>query len=185
MTPIHSKEGERYTQIIEVGRHILAADRSEKYGGTDRGPGPYSYLLAALGACAAITLRMYAERKKIPLEDVRIQLVHHRRDPAQFPNGDVAVARIDPIDGSIRLVGDLDEAQRKRLLEIAGRCWMRRTMSAGMDIRFRLHDTPHVGLHRQTVLDRNAPASVPKPTACLHGKINLIVCSRPERFTHS
>jgi putative redox protein len=151
---IHSKEGERYAQIIEAGRHIMAADRPKKYGGNDRGPGPYSYLLAALGACAAITLRMYAERKKIPLEDVRIQLSHHRRGPAHSPGGELVLGRIDAIDGSIQLVGDLDTAQRRRLLKIAGRCWMHRTLSAGVDIRFHLRDTSRVGSHRQTILEQ-------------------------------
>jgi len=93
---------------------------------------------------------MYAERKKIPLEDVRIRLSHHKRDPAQSPDSEMVLERIDAIDGSIQLVGDLDTAQRRRLLEIAGRCYMHRTLSAGVDIRFRLRDPWRVDSNQHT-----------------------------------
>lgn len=83
---------------------------------------------------------MYAERKKIPLVDARIRLSHHRTDPEKSPGGEIALERIDTIDGSIQLVGDLDAAQRRRLLEIADRCWMHRTLSAGVAIRFHPHE---------------------------------------------
>lgn len=90
----------------------------------------------------------------IPLEDARIRLSHHRRDSAHSQDGDIALERIDAIDGSIQLVGDLDEAQRRRLLQIAGRCWMHRTLSAGVDIRFHLDETPHVDSQRQILLEQ-------------------------------
>ena len=90
----------------------------------------------------------------IPLEDAHIRLSHHRRNPAQSPDGEIAFERIDAIDGSIQLVGDLDEAQRRRLLDIAGRCWMHRTLSAGVDIRFHLDETPHVDSLRQTIFEQ-------------------------------
>ena len=83
---------------------------------------------------------MYAERKQIPLKDIRIQLSHHRKKPAQAPVTRTAHDPIDTIEGDIRLEGDLDTAQRQRMLEIAGRCWMHRTLSAGMAIRFHPHE---------------------------------------------
>jgi putative redox protein len=92
---------------------------------------------------------MYAERKMIPLKDVRIRLSHHRADPVQDPDGETALGKLDAIDGSVELIGDLDASQRSRLLEIAGRCWMHRTLSAGVAIKFRLHEKPLAGLPRQ------------------------------------
>ena len=79
---------------------------------------------------------MYAERKRFPLKDVRIQLSHHRADLG----GETALGKLDAIDGSIELIGDLDARQRSRLLEIAGRCWMHRTLSTGVAIQFHLHE---------------------------------------------
>ena len=76
----------------------------------------------------------------IPLEDVRIQLSHHRKESAQASGEKKALGQIDAIDGSIELIGDLDANQRLRLLQIAGRCWMHRTLSAGVAIEFRLHE---------------------------------------------
>lgn len=104
---------------------------------------------------------MYAERKTIPLQDVRIRLRHHRRNPSPSPGGDMAVDRTDAIDGSIQLVGDLNTAQRRRLLEIAGRCWMHRTLSAGVDIRFDLAAEPHEERRGETAIRIAEPDGIP------------------------
>ena len=74
----------------------------------------------------------------IPLNDVHIRLSHHRRKRAQDKAEEAGLMRLDAIEGYIQLEGDLDEAQRRRLLEIAGRCWMHRTLSSGVSIRFHL-----------------------------------------------
>lgn len=83
------------------------------------------------------------------MEDVRIRLSHHRNDPS----GEAGLERLDTIDGAIQLEGDLDATQRQRLLEIAGRCWMHRTLSAGVTIRFHLQKERHAGSHRQTTAE--------------------------------
>lgn len=95
---------------------------------------------------------MYADRKKIPLKDVRIRLSHRRMDSAQGPRSETAIERTDAIDGTIQLEGDLSAAQRRRLLEIAARCHMHRTLSAGVNIRFRSHEKT-AGSYRQTATE--------------------------------
>ena len=107
--------------------HFLRAYEPLKYGGSDLGPSPYDLLLMSLGACTSMTLRMYANRKKLALEDVTIRLVHERvyiDDCADFSN------RIERITRRISLVGDLDDDQRQRLLEIADKCPVHRTLES-------------------------------------------------------
>ena len=126
----------RFQQKITAGRHSLIADEPEGVGGMASGFGPYDLLLAALGACSAMTVRLYAERKGWPLERVRIELRHakiHANDCADCETrGD---ARIDEIDKRITLAGRLDAEQRARLVEIAGRCPVHRTLESEIKIR--------------------------------------------------
>lgn len=132
---VNSVTGERFTQIVESGKHQLISDKSESFGGSDKGPGPYSYLLAALGSWTAITLRMYAERKGFKLNNITIRLSHDRRDLEDCSDRETTEDKVDQIQSDIHLDGELDESQRKRLLEIATRCWMHRTLSPGVKIR--------------------------------------------------
>lgn len=111
--------------------HFLRADEPLKYGGTDLGPTPYDLLLMSLGACTSMTLRMYANRKQLPLEDVQVRLLHERvyaEDCIDCKSG------IERITRRISLVGDLDSEQRQRLLEIADRCPVHRTLEKGLRI---------------------------------------------------
>ncbi|MEM7563491.1 MAG: alpha/beta fold hydrolase [Pseudomonadota bacterium] len=105
--------------------HFLYADEPVKYGGTDLGPSPYDLLLMSLGACTSMTLRMYANRKKLALEDIDIRLVHERVHAEDCVD---CQQKIERITRRITLTGDLTESQRQRLLEIADRCPVHRTL---------------------------------------------------------
>ena len=125
--------GNYRTEIVAAG-HALVADEPESLGGTDAGPGPYELLLSAVGACKAITMRMYADRKGWALERAVLSLRHDRRHPEDCEDCDDPAARIDHIDVEIQLVGDLDGAQRARLLEIADRCPVHRTITGELRV---------------------------------------------------
>ncbi len=107
--------------------HFLRADEPVKYGGEDLGPSPYDLLLMSLGACTSMTLRMYAKRKKLPLEDVSIRLLHERVHAEDCIECE---ARIERITRRISLVGDLNDEQRRKLLEIADKCPVHRTLES-------------------------------------------------------
>lgn len=123
---VESDEGLRH--VVRAGTHSFFADEPTSAGGTDEGPAPYDLLLASLGACTAMTLRLYADRKKWPLEDVSVALTHSRVkaedcDECESKSGYVAMIRRE-----VRLAGKLDAAQRARLMEIADRCPVHRTL---------------------------------------------------------
>lgn len=135
--------GKTLAQRIRAGRHELTSDEPVGSGGTDTGPDPYSLLLAALGACTSMTLRLYADRKEWPLEGVTVRLSHgkiHAKDCADCETRDDA--RIDRITREIELSGPLSEEQRQRLLEIANRCPVHRSLSGPKDIVTRLAGSP-------------------------------------------
>ena len=114
------------TEVITHGETLLA-DEPESYGGTDTGPTPYDYLATALSSCTSITLRMYADRKKWPLEAVEVEVKHKK---VKNDNGEGKPSRHDHFERELKLYGELDEAQRERLLEIAERCPVHRTLES-------------------------------------------------------
>lgn len=118
----------KFAQHVTVGPHRLTADEPTSYGGNDLGPSPYDFLLAALGTCISMTVRMYADRKQLNLRQVEVQLVHDKIHATDCDNCETETGRIDRIQGQIRLTGDLDQQQRTRLLEIAGKCPVHRTL---------------------------------------------------------
>ena len=123
-----ARMGEGLRTEIEAGGHTLVADEPESLGGTDAGPTPYDYLLAALGGCTAMTLRLYADRKGWPLESVTVRLSQERIHAKDCGECEAEEGRIDRIEREIELEGPLDEKQRQRLLEIADMCPVHRTL---------------------------------------------------------
>jgi putative redox protein len=122
-----------YTQDITIGHHHLAADEPRPVG-DDAGPSPYDLLLAALGACTSMTVRMYANRHGWPLDRVRVTLRHSRIHAEDCADCETRVGWIDHIDRDLELTGDLDDSQRQRLLHIAGRCPIHQTLTSEVDI---------------------------------------------------
>jgi uncharacterized OsmC-like protein len=122
-----------YTQEITAGNHRILADEPRPIG-DDAGPTPYDLLLAALGACTSMTVRMYAERKGWPLERVRVTLRHSRIHAEDCAECETAKGLISHIDRNIELVGDLDDTQRQRLMAIAERCPVHQTLTSEINI---------------------------------------------------
>ncbi len=116
-----------FVQDVAVGRHRFAVDEPEPIG-TDTGPSPYDFLLAGLGACTSMTLRMYAQRKKWPLEKVTVSLRHSRIHAEDCANCETETGRVDRIERVLGFDGDLTDDQRQRLLEIADKCPVHRTL---------------------------------------------------------
>ncbi len=128
----------RYTQNMRFGRHELIADEPESVGGNDAGPGPYEFLLMGLGACTSMTLRMYAERNQLPLKRVRVRLAHNKIHAKDCLDCRTREGKVDEITREISLEGDLTDEQRQRLLEIADRCPVHRTLTSEIKVRSRL-----------------------------------------------
>jgi putative redox protein len=127
-----------FVQEVTVGEHRLVADEPTALGGTDTGPTPYDLLISALGACTSMTVSLYARRKHWPLEAVTVRLRHSRVHAADCADCETKEGGIDRIESEIELHGALTEEQRARLLEIAGKCPVHRTLTSEIEIRTRL-----------------------------------------------
>ena len=126
--------GPGLAQEIRAGRHVLVADEPVEAGGTDTGPDPYSLLLAALGACTSMTLKLYARRKAWPLADVVVELDFSRVYAEDCEHCEDPRALLDRVDRRIVLHGPLDQAQVARLAEIAKKCPVHKTLTAGLQV---------------------------------------------------
>ena len=124
-----------FQQDIVSGAHHLLADEPVNVGGLDSGPGPYDLLLAALGACTSMTLRLYADRKKMPLTRVQVRLRYGRIHATDCAECETKEGMIDRIERVITLEGELDAEQRARLMEMADKCPVHRTLKSEIDIR--------------------------------------------------
>jgi putative redox protein len=122
-----------FVQQITAGHHQFASDEPRPIG-DDAGPTPYDLLLAALGACTSMTVRMYANRKAWPLERVHVTLRHSRIHAEDCAECETTKGFISHVDRDIELIGDLDDAQRQRLLAIAERCPVHQTLTSEVNI---------------------------------------------------
>ncbi len=122
-----------YTQEIALGHHRLVSDEPRPIG-DDEGPTPYDLVLAGLGACTSMTVRMYVNRKGWPLEGVRVTLRHSRIHAKDCADCETTRGWIDHIDREIELAGDLDDTQRQQLLGIAERCPVHHTLTSRMHV---------------------------------------------------
>jgi uncharacterized OsmC-like protein/pimeloyl-ACP methyl ester carboxylesterase len=124
----------KFQQSISVGPHRLLADEPVAAGGEDTGPGPYDFVLAGLGACTSMTMRLYAERKSLPLERVTVTLKHSKIHAEDCAECETKAGMLDQIDRVITMEGGLDAEQRKKLLEIADKCPVHRTLTSEIHI---------------------------------------------------
>jgi uncharacterized OsmC-like protein len=123
-----------FAQEIHAGPHRLHADEPTSAGGTDTGPSPYDLLLAALGACTSMTVGMYARRKAWPLEEVTVHLRHSKIHATDCAECETKEGMLDRIERDIHFTGPLTDEQRSKLLEIANKCPVHRTLTSEIDI---------------------------------------------------
>ena len=124
----------KFQQTVSVGPHQLLADEPIAAGGEDSGPGPYDFVLAGLGACTSMTMRMYADRKSLPLQRVTVRLKHSKIYAQDCAECETKEGMLDQIDRVISMEGALDAEQRKKLMEIADKCPVHRTLTSEIRI---------------------------------------------------
>jgi uncharacterized OsmC-like protein len=124
-----------FRQEIITGKHHLSADEPLSVGGGDTGPNPYEYLLAALGVCVSMTVGLYARRKQLPLDNIIVSLRHSRIHAKDCEECETKEGMLDRIDTEIELTGSLTAEQQAKLMEIAAKCPVHRTLKSEIDIR--------------------------------------------------
>jgi uncharacterized OsmC-like protein len=126
-----------FLQEVISGRHHLRGDEPASFCGNDAGPGPYDYLLIALGVCTSMTVGLYARRKRLPLENITVSLWHSRIHAKDCEECETKEGMLDRIDTDIELTGSLTPEQRAKLMEIAAKCPVHRTLTSEVNIRLR------------------------------------------------
>jgi len=134
MTKLEVLHVEKYLHEATARGHSVVVDEPEDVGGGNAGMTPYEYLLAALGSCTAITLRMYAERKKWKLDDVRVAVSHETKHAEDCEQCETEEGKLAVLRRRIEITGDLDDEQRARLMEIASMCPVHRTLEGTVEV---------------------------------------------------
>ena len=124
-----------FKQEIVAGKHHLIADEPVSAGGSDAGPNPYDYLLTSLGVCTSMTVGLYARRKRMPLENITVWLRHSRIYAKDCEECETEEGMLDRIEAEVELTGALSEEQRDKLMEIAAKCPVHRTLTSEINIR--------------------------------------------------
>jgi len=124
-----------FAQEIQIGSHRLTGDEPVSFGGTDKGPSPYHLLLAALGSCTSMTISLYARQRRWPLEEVTVSLSHSKIYAADCAECETREGKIDRIEREVQLIGSLTAEQRSKLMEIADKCPVHRTLTSEINIR--------------------------------------------------
>lgn len=131
---VRETRNSKFQQTVTVGPHRMLADEPKAAGGEDSGPGPYDYLIAGLGACTSMTMRLYADLKKLPMDRVTVTLRHSKIHAKDCEECETRDGKLDQIERVIGIEGDLDADQRKRLMEIADKCPVHRTLTSEIRI---------------------------------------------------
>ena len=131
-----------FQQEVIAGRHRLVADEPVSAGGGDAGPDPYDYLLAALGVCTSMTIGFYARRNSMPLENVMVSLSHSRIYAADCEECETKQGMLDRIDVEVELTGPLTPEQHAKLMQVAAKCPVHRTLTSEINIRLRSAEKP-------------------------------------------
>ena len=134
MVVVRETRESKFQQTVTIGPHKMLADEPVAAGGQDSGPGPYDYLLAGLGACTSMTMRLYADRKTLPMERVTVTLKHSKIHAQDCAECETKAGMLDQIERVIKIEGALDADQRKRLMEIADKCPVHRTLTSEIHI---------------------------------------------------
>ena len=129
-----------FRQQITAGKHDFVADEPASVGGSDAGPDPYDYLLTALGACTSMTIGFYARRNRLPLEHIKVSLSHSRIYAADCEDCETKKGMLDRIDVEVKLTGPLTPEQHARLMEVAAKCPVHRTLTSEINIRLSAAD---------------------------------------------
>lgn len=126
-----------FKQEIIAGKHRLVADEPVSAGGGDAGPDPYEYLLASLGVCTSMTVGLYARRKQFPLENIKVSLWHSRIHATDCEECETREGMVDRIDVEVELTGALSAEQHAKLMDIAAKCPVHRTLTSEINIQLR------------------------------------------------
>ena len=131
---VRETRNSKFQQAVSIGPHLLLADEPVGSGGEDTGPGPYDFVLAGLGACTSMTMRLYADRKSLPLERTTVTLTHSKIYAEDCAECETKSGMLDQIERVITMEGALDAEQRKKLMEIADKCPVHRTLTSEIHI---------------------------------------------------